>query len=210
MIDYLFISRPKSFTNSTNLQPAPSTSTEITIILMDINDETPRFRRDTYEAEISESSQENTPLTFLGDTPRNAVYDHDQGMNGTFELHLEPDDGLFDITPRRAVNEATFLVRLRQNGVLDYERVRQLNYTLVARESVASGAKWSSVPLVIYVRDSNDNFPEFEQPLYEFAVPENSVAGTVIGRVQASDADAGVFGTNGLRYTHLSGSIAHL
>lgn len=192
------------------LQPAPSASTEITIILIDINDETPRFRSAAYEAEISEASQENTPLTFLGDAPHNSVYDYDQGNNGTFELRLEPDDGMFEITPGRAVNEATFLVRLRRNSVLDYETVQRLNYTIVAREVVTEAAKWSSVPIVVYVRDSNDNFPEFERPLYEFSVPENSGAGTVVGRVRATDGDAGVFGTAGLRYTHLSGSVAHL
>lgn len=101
-------------------------------------------------------------------------------------------------------------MRLRRNSVLDYETVQQLNYTIVAREVVAEEAKWSAVPIRIYVRDSNDNFPEFELPLYEFNVQENSGVGVVIGRVRATDLDSGVYGTAGLRYTHLSGSIAHL
>lgn len=197
--------------NSIAYQPPPSASTEITVILIDINDETPRFRAASYEAEISESSQENTPLTFIGEAAQlNGVYDFDQGKNGTFDLYLEPDDGVFEIQPRRAINEATFLVRLRRNSVLDYETVQRLNYTIVAREIVTEAAKWSVVPITVYVRDSNDNFPEFERPLYEFSVPENSGVGALVGRVQAIDADAGAFGTEGLRYTHLSGSIAHL
>lgn len=202
-------------------QPAPSATTEITIILIDINDETPRFRAAHYEAEISEAAQENTPLTFLGASAAgNSVFDYDQGLNGTFELHLEPDDGLFEITPARAVNEATFLVRVRRNQALDFERQQLHNYTIVAREVVRAmrdtgggeqtAAKWSRVPLAVYVRDSNDNMPEFERGAYEFQVPENSGAGTVIGRVRATDRDAGPFGTAGVRYTQLSGSVAHL
>lgn len=122
------------------MQPPPSVSTEITIILTDVNDETPAFRSTAYSAEISESAQENTPITFIGDA-RNGVYDFDQGNNGTFELTLEPDDNLFEISPRRAVNEATFLIRLRQNNVLDFEQVAELNYMLVARE-IVKHAKW--------------------------------------------------------------------
>lgn len=59
------------------VRPMPSVSTEITIILTDINDETPKFRSDSYVAEISESAQENTPLTFIGET-KNGVFDYDQ------------------------------------------------------------------------------------------------------------------------------------
>lgn len=59
------------------VRPMPSVSTEITIILTDINDETPKFRSVSYVAEISESAQENTPLTFIGET-KNGVFDYDQ------------------------------------------------------------------------------------------------------------------------------------
>lgn len=189
-------------------QPQPSVSTEITVILTDVNDETPTFRSESFTAEISESAQENTPITFVGDA-RNGVFDYDQGNNGTFELSIEPDDHLFEISPRRAVNEATFLIRLKQNNVLDFEALAELNYVLVARE-IVKDAKWSSVPLKILVRDSNDNFPEFEKPMYEFSMPENSGIGTIVGRVKATDRDGGSFGTKGIRYTNLGGSVAHL
>lgn len=121
-------------------QPAPSISTEITIILTDVNDETPTFHSSSYEAEIRENAQENTPVTFLGDN-KNWVYDFDQGNNGTFELFFEPDDHIFEVTPKRAINEASFLIRVRDNRKLDYELIQQMNYTLVAREVVKDG-KW--------------------------------------------------------------------
>lgn len=85
-----------------------------------------------------------------------------------------------------------------------------MNYTIVAREVVRDRAKWSAVPIRIFVRDSNDNFPEFTRSVYEFGVLENSGVGTIIGRVQATDKDSGMFGTKGIRYTSLGGSIAHL
>lgn len=66
------------------------------------------------------------------------------------------------------------------------------------------------MPIRIFIRDSNDNFPEFEEQYYEFGVLENSGVGTVLGKVHATDRDSGNFGSNGIRYTHLGGSISHL
>lgn len=51
--------------------------TEITIILLDVNDETPTFMSTYYEAEITENVQENAPLTFISNS-RNSVIDRDQ------------------------------------------------------------------------------------------------------------------------------------
>ena len=59
-----------------NIVPAPSVSTEVTIILTDVNDETPKFRSARYRAEINENAPHNTPVNFIGDAIPE-VYDHD-------------------------------------------------------------------------------------------------------------------------------------
>ena len=41
-------------------------------------------------------------------------------------------------------------------------------------------------------------------------MPENSDVGITLVQIQANDVDSGDFGTQGIRYTNLSGSIAHL
>ncbi|KPM07825.1 cadherin-23-like protein [Sarcoptes scabiei] len=104
-----------------NVFPPPSITTEVTIILTDVNDEPPRFRLPLYLAEIMENSPPDMPITFIGRNSRKIflngnrnndddltqassttisstpqVYDLDQGNNGTFTLHLDPildDDG---------------------------------------------------------------------------------------------------------------------
>jgi cadherin 23 len=180
----------------------------VTIIVTDVNDETPTFRDNRYECEIHENAQENTPITFLGDV-RNDVYDHDQGNNGTFELYLDPPNDIFEVSPKRAINEAKFLIRVRNPRMLDYEKLKVLNMSLVAREVVQPG-KFSIVPILIHIRDRNDNFPEFLEETYEVYIPENSKIGTIVATVKATDIDSGNYGTSGIRYVNLGGSIANL
>lgn len=59
------------------ISPLPSATTEVTIIITDVNDETPKFRSQKYIGEILENAQQNTPITFLQDAVPE-VFDYDQ------------------------------------------------------------------------------------------------------------------------------------
>lgn len=85
-----------------------------------------------------------------------------------------------------------------------------LNFTLVAREAATSERRSSAVPVVVHILDRNDNYPEFTKKVYEVSVAENCDVGTTIAWVQAIDEDHGNFGTEGIRYINLTGSIGHL
>ncbi|CAG9818294.1 unnamed protein product [Phaedon cochleariae] len=189
--------------------PTPYAVTEVTVIITDVNDEKPKFRNSFYECEIAENSPNNTPLTFLGNySPE--VYDYDQGINGTFQLYVKGAGDTFDISPSKAVNEATFMIRVKNSTFLDYERIKKINLTLVAKEVVKHNPKFSEVPVTISLVDRNDNFPEFAKSFYEVHVPENCEVGTTVAWVQAFDDDSGKFGTRGMRYTNIAGSIDHM
>ncbi|CAB3223205.1 unnamed protein product [Arctia plantaginis] len=191
------------------VSPMPSATTEVTVIVTDVNDETPRFRSDRYVGEVLENAQQNTPITFLQDAIPE-VFDYDQGKNGTFELYLNGDHGVFDVTPFKGINEASFLIRVNDALFLDYEKVTVMNFTLVAKETVTKDPKMSIVPIVVHIRDENDNFPEFTESLYTVSIPENCKVGTTVAWVQALDQDSDNYGTRGIRYTSLGGSIANL
>lgn len=47
-----------------------------------------------------------------------------QGNNGTFRMFLEGDGGMFDVTPPEGVNFASFLLRVRNPALLDYEKIK--------------------------------------------------------------------------------------
>ncbi|KAH9634731.1 hypothetical protein HF086_017514 [Spodoptera exigua] len=188
---------------SRTISPMPSATTEVTVIVTDVNDETPRFRNDRYVGEVIENAQQNTPITFLQDAIP-------EGKNGTFELYLTGDHGVFDVTPFKGINEASFLIRVNDASFLDYEKVTVMNFSLVAKEIVTKDPKMSIVPIVVHIKDENDNFPEFTESLYTVSIPENCGVGTTVAWVQALDQDSDNYGTRGIRYTSLGGSIANL
>ncbi|XP_039274949.1 cadherin-23, partial [Nilaparvata lugens] len=133
-----------------------------------------------------------------------------QGNNGTFEMYIDDDRGIFDVTQRHGINEATFLIRVKDPTKLDYETTKVMNFTLVAKKSVPTDPKFSFASVTVYIRDVNDNFPEFAKPVYEVSIPENSGPGTTVVWVQATDDDSGNFGSQGIRYTNLRGSVAEM
>ncbi|KAL1424749.1 hypothetical protein MTO96_019894 [Rhipicephalus appendiculatus] len=192
---------------SGKVKPAPSTRTEVTVLLTDVNDEEPAFRSRRYIAEINENAQINVPVNFVGESVPE-VFDHDQGSNGTFQLFLQEDNGVFDVTPAIGVNEASFMIRVKNPDYLDYERVKVMNFKIVAREMVSNQPKTSTADVTVHIKDANDNFPVFREDLYRATIPENAAAGTVVAVVRAEDADSEIYGTAGIRYTSIRGQIA--
>lgn len=59
------------------VDPPPTMTTEVTVLLEDVNDETPTFKAAHYVAEIAEGAQFNSPVNLIGDAIPE-VYDHDQ------------------------------------------------------------------------------------------------------------------------------------
>lgn len=188
--------------------PTPSVTTEVTIIITDVNDETPRFRSNHYIAEINENAPPNTPVNFISDSIPE-VYDHDLGSNGTFQMFIDDNSGIFEVTPSLGINEAPFLIRVKNPTELDFEQRSVINLTLVAKEIALFHPKFSVVPVTVFIKDQNDNYPEFTKPIYEVSIPENCPAGTTVAWVQALDNDSGNYGNLGIRYTNLGGSIAY-
>lgn len=192
------------------MKPLSQVKTEVTVLISDVNDQIPTFGQSLYRCEINENAQLNTPINFMdGGVSRHNVSDRDWGRNGTFQLFLEPANGYLEVSPAVALNEATFILKVKDTNVFDYEQLKEINYTLYARE-IDEPKHFSVSQIQIYIRDQNDNFPEFNQTVYNVSLMENSEVGTVITKIQAIDIDSNDFGTLGIRYKNLRGDIAHL
>uniref|UniRef100_A0A1I8H1P8 Cadherin domain-containing protein n=1 Tax=Macrostomum lignano TaxID=282301 RepID=A0A1I8H1P8_9PLAT len=66
---------------------------------------------------------------------------------------------------------------------------------IVATETRTTQRFSSTATVQLQILDVNDNRPVFNQSGYAFTIPENSPINTFVGRVKATDADSGAFGT---------------
>ncbi|NXN93926.1 CAD23 protein, partial [Rhinopomastus cyanomelas] len=157
---------------------------KLTVNVLDVNDNTPRFRPFgvTYFTEkILEGATEGTTLISI------SAVDPDKGANGqiTYDLlNLSPEG--------YARLEDPSAGKVVANRTVDYEEVQWLNFTMRASDN-GSPRRSAEIPVYLQIVDINDNNPIFSQPSYQRAVFEDVPLGTVILRVQAVDADSGQF-----------------
>ena len=99
---------------------------------------------------------------------------------------------------------------MRDSSHLDYERLKTVNFTIVATEKEApSGSpRQSRASVTVHLRDRNDNSPEFSKDRYVVEIPEDASPGTTVAWVRAVDRDSGLLGSEGIRYTRISGPMA--
>uniref|UniRef100_A0A672MPM9 Cadherin-23 n=1 Tax=Sinocyclocheilus grahami TaxID=75366 RepID=A0A672MPM9_SINGR len=172
--------------------PRTSTST-LTITVLDMNDETPTFFPSMYNVSLDE----NVPRDYV--VVRLNCTDNDAGLNSELSYFITAgnQDGKFSVGFR------TGIVRT----VVGLDRETQALYRLVI-EAIDNGPAGSrrtgTATVYVEVLDVNDNRPIFLQNSYETSVLENIPRGTSILQVQATDADQGENGR--VLYRILSGN----
>lgn len=171
--------------------PAPrfSSSAQVSIILLDVNDNPPAFLspRLTY-------IPENTPIDTV--VFKAQATDPDSGPNSYVEYALlSPAGSTFSI--------GTIDAEVRLTGELDREAISNYTLTVLATDK-GQPALSSSAEVMVVVLDINDNSPAFAQALYRVEVGEDTLTGTDVVQVCAADADEG---TNGqVRYGIVGGN----
>ncbi|KAF5404087.1 Cadherin domain protein [Paragonimus heterotremus] len=112
----------------------------------------------------------------------------------------------------RAVSDTVFL--LFTTGVLDYESTPRISLLIECVDSTDFGDNSNIVPseqisrhvirITVAVEDRNDNAPIFLNEKYFARIPEHSMKGAFVSRVEAFDADNGEFGNLTYHLDHLS------
>ncbi|XP_055642626.1 cadherin-86C isoform X3 [Toxorhynchites rutilus septentrionalis] len=182
--------------------PAMATTVQLAFFLPERSNSPPYFENDHYVSRLEENAAPGTTLPFSDPyTPR--VMDDDAGKNGVFSLTLIGNNGTFEISPNVAEGHANFVIRVRDNQLLDYEAVEYVHFQIVAQELGPATNLSASVNVTVYLTDVNDNAPIFEQNDYIVDLPENMTAGTRVVQVHATDVDTGLGGK--IRYTQILG-----
>ncbi|XP_046738432.1 cadherin-86C [Diprion similis] len=182
--------------------PAQATVVELGLLLGEPGNSPPYFESDSYMAWMDENATPGTIVMF--DKPYlTTVRDEDIGKTGVFALKLGNNNGTFEVTPTVAERVANFVVTVRDNALMDFEARKTVEFTIIAQEVGPATNLSTSVPVTVFLKDINDNPPEFEKDVYEVTLIENVSPKTRVVQVHATDKDTGLSGS--VRYTGIIG-----
>lgn len=84
----------------------------------------------SYVTYLDENSPQGTALTFI-DPYIPQVSDNDAGKNAVFSLSLVNNNGTFEISPTVAEKHTQFIVKVRDNLMLDYEARKSVIFQVI-------------------------------------------------------------------------------
>ncbi|XP_036379466.1 protocadherin gamma-C5-like isoform X2 [Megalops cyprinoides] len=171
--------------------PELSGTAEITILVLDNNDNAPQFERAFYEAALNENAPPGTEILNVKAT------DLDEGLNGEIQYFFgdqtpETIVELFD------VNTETGDITVK--GQLDYEQMSLYKFTILAKDK-GNPEMEGHCSVKVEIIDVNDNVPEIIMTSLSSPVREDSIVGTVIALISAKDSDSGENGEVNLDIT---------
>ncbi|XP_041845373.1 protocadherin gamma-A1-like isoform X13 [Melanotaenia boesemani] len=154
----------------------------VTVEITDINDNAPVFQKEERVFEISESAVIGSKFML------EKAVDPDIGLNGLQRYTLEPSDNFMLKT--HAQSDGSKKVEMILQKPLDREKQEKLSLVLTAEDG-GEPQMTGTMRIFVTVLDANDNAPVFSKTVYKASITENSVTGTVVTKVTASDADKG-------------------
>ncbi|XP_051789689.1 protocadherin-10-like isoform X6 [Erpetoichthys calabaricus] len=162
-------------------KPALSASINITVTILDENDNPPKFQRQIYQVEVSEKTSIGTTFIIINAT------DADEGSNAELlysfnPLTSEEAQMKFSLNPRTG--------ELSVNELLDFEESHQYELFVQAKDN-GPNPLTGRCKVIIKIIDSNDNQPEIIVASLKSSVLEDVPIGTVIALFSVTDLDSG-------------------
>ncbi|XP_049642808.1 protocadherin alpha-C2 isoform X2 [Suncus etruscus] len=161
--------------------PARSGTAQISVRVLDTNDNSPTFHQSTYRVQLREDAPPGTLVVRLN------ASDPDEGSNGELRYSLssytsERERQLFSIDASTG--------EVRVSGALDYEEASAYQIYVQATDR-------GPVPMVghckvlVDIVDVNDNAPEIVLRDLISPIPENAPLDTIVAFLSVSDRDSG-------------------
>ncbi|XP_064546558.1 cadherin-related tumor suppressor [Drosophila montana] len=159
--------------------PPLATQSQLTIKILDVNDNIPVFDPKQYSASVAENASIGAMVLQVSAT------DMDEGDNGRVRYSIVSGDQNRDFS----ISEDTGVVRVAKN--LNYERKARYTLTVRAEDCAPKESASDIAELIINIIDINDNRPTFLDSPYIARVMENTLPpnGGYLLTVTAFDAD---------------------
>uniref|UniRef100_A0A8C5G2E0 Protocadherin alpha-8-like n=1 Tax=Gouania willdenowi TaxID=441366 RepID=A0A8C5G2E0_GOUWI len=165
-------------------KPPRSATLNVSIIVLDSNDNRPIFSQEVYEMSVKENIPVGTSVFRMNAT------DHDEGINGEVEYNLGKtlSPQVYNIFE---LDKLTGEIVIK--GLVDYEENDRYELQIEASDKGTPPLS-GECRLVIKIIDVNDNSPEIDVTSLSNTVSENSKPGTVVSLLSVKDKDSGVNG----------------
>ncbi|XP_053935935.1 protocadherin beta-4-like [Cuculus canorus] len=161
--------------------PPRSGTTQIRIIVLDVNDNTPVFTEDRYIGQILENAPEDSVVL------RVMATDLDAGINGDisyqFSQEVGQSESAFAIDPKSG--------EIKLIKALDFEEAEKHELSVRATDG---GGLSAICKVLVEIVDVNDNAPELVVSSFSSSLPENALPGTVVAFFNVKDRDSGANG----------------
>ncbi|XP_041800384.1 protocadherin alpha-8-like [Chelmon rostratus] len=174
-------------------QPPLSSEKTISVVVSDVNDNSPEFSMSPYTFYITEANEPGASVFSV------KAFDHDENNNALISYHILRDGS-------HENKLASFLNINSENGDIlalksfDFEAVKTFQFQVVATDSGTPSLS-SNVTVNVFILDQNDNAPVILYPLSSNGsaegveeIPRNVNAGHLVSKVRAYDADIGYNG----------------
>ncbi|XP_063784674.1 protocadherin gamma-B4-like isoform X43 [Pseudophryne corroboree] len=170
--------------------PPLSVAKNITLLISDVNDNSPTFEKTNYIVYIQENNLPGTSVYGILASDR----DYEENAKITYAIFTNNTEDT-TVSSYVSINSMTGVLYAQRS--YDYELLREFQFQVVAKDS-GSPPLSSNVTVRICIIDKNDNAPKIlypspdtEEPaLIEF-IPHSAEKGYLVTKVIAVDADSG-------------------
>ncbi|XP_072347533.1 cadherin-23 isoform X6 [Scyliorhinus torazame] len=156
-----------------------SSSTIVTVNLLDLNDNDPVFQNLPFTAEVPEDLRVASSIFQV------VVLDPDESSNGMVTYSMEVGMPRLDFV----LNSSTGLIT--STAVLDRERISEYYLRLIASDG-GMVPRISTSTLTVRVLDINDEVPTFHPTIYDISLSEDVPRDHEVVRLNCTDADTGL------------------
>nr|XP_040028864.1 protocadherin alpha-8-like [Gasterosteus aculeatus aculeatus] len=165
-------------------KPPKSGTLNVSIIVLDSNDNRPIFSQEIYQITLNENVSVGTSVIQLNAT------DSDEGTNSEIEYSLGKTmkKKVYDIFE---LDKSTGMITIKE--VVDYEENDVCKLDIEASDK-GTPPLTGECRVIIKIKDVNDNPPEIDVTSLSNIVSEDSKPGTVISLLSTMDRDSGVNG----------------
>ncbi|XP_036934000.1 protocadherin alpha-8-like [Acanthopagrus latus] len=165
-------------------KPPRSGTLNVSIIVLDSNDNRPVFSQEIYQISIQENVPVDTSIFRMNAT------DPDEGTNSEIEYSLVKTlkKEVYDIFE---LDKLTGVIQVK--GIVDYEKNDVYKLDVEASDK-GTPPLTGECRVIIKIKDVNDNPPEIEVTSLSNTVSEDSKPGTMISLISMRDKDSGVNG----------------